>query len=77
MIENWTYYTRPGVGIGEFLFEAFNIRGGGLTYYGGFLLAFPVLVLYARKTKVPVRIGMDIIAPCLMIGWPSAASVVS
>jgi phosphatidylglycerol:prolipoprotein diacylglycerol transferase len=48
--------------------EIFDIASGGLTYYGGFLLAFPILVLYARAKKVPIRIGMDIVAPCLMIG---------
>src|SRR5205823_4519115 len=31
--------------------EIFDIGSGGLTYYGGFLLAFPILVLYARKKK--------------------------
>jgi phosphatidylglycerol:prolipoprotein diacylglycerol transferase len=46
----------------------FNMRSGGLTYYGGFLLAFPATVLYGVVKKVPIRLGMDIIAPCLMIG---------
>src|SRR4051812_41937110 len=41
--------------------EIFDIASGGLTYYGGFLLAFPILVLYARAKKVPIRIGMDIV----------------
>jgi phosphatidylglycerol---prolipoprotein diacylglyceryl transferase len=50
------------------LLDAINIRSGGLTYYGGFLLAFPILVWYALKNRIPVRIGMDVIAPCLMIG---------
>ena len=44
------------------------MRSGGLTYYGGFLLALPVTVLYGVNKKVPIRLGMDIIAPCLMIG---------
>ena len=48
--------------------DAINIRSGGLTYYGGFLLAFPILVWYALKNRIPVRVGMDIIAPCLMVG---------
>ena len=48
--------------------DAINIRSGGLTYYGGFLLAFPILVWYALKNRIPVRVGMDVIAPCLMIG---------
>jgi phosphatidylglycerol:prolipoprotein diacylglycerol transferase len=53
--------------ISNFL-DAINIRSGGLTYYGGFLLAFPSLVMYAHWKKVPIRLGMDIVAPCLMIG---------
>jgi phosphatidylglycerol:prolipoprotein diacylglycerol transferase len=48
--------------------EAFNIGSGGLTYYGGFLLALPVLIGYALWKRVPLRIGMDIVAPCLMVG---------
>jgi len=68
VIENWDFYTRPGVGFFGLLWEAVNIRSGGLTYYGGFLLAFPVLIVYGIRKKVPVRVGMDIIAPALMIG---------
>jgi phosphatidylglycerol:prolipoprotein diacylglycerol transferase len=48
--------------------DAINIRSGGLTYYGGFLLAFPTLVYYALKKKIPLRLGMDIVAPCIVIG---------
>jgi phosphatidylglycerol:prolipoprotein diacylglycerol transferase len=44
------------------------MRSGGLTYYGGFLLAFPCTVLYGVYKKIPLRLGMDIIAPCVMIG---------
>jgi phosphatidylglycerol:prolipoprotein diacylglycerol transferase len=48
--------------------NVFNMRSGGLTYYGGCLLAFPVTVYYGVKKKVSIPLGMDIIAPCLMIG---------
>lgn len=68
VLENWSHYTRPGVGVLQLIGEALNIRQGGLTYYGGFLLAFPALVIYAIIKKVNVRVGMDIIAPALMIG---------
>jgi phosphatidylglycerol:prolipoprotein diacylglycerol transferase len=61
VLENYSYFARnPG--------EIFDIGSGGLTYYGGFLLAFPILVIYARRKQIPIRIGMDIVAPCLMIG---------
>lgn len=52
----------------ENLWNAVNLTSGGLVYYGGFLLAFPTLVLYAIWKKIPLLRGMDIIAPCLMIG---------
>jgi phosphatidylglycerol---prolipoprotein diacylglyceryl transferase len=68
VIENIGYYTNPSRSFTANLFDAINIRSGGLTYYGGFLLAFPALILYARYKKVPIRLGMDIVAPCLMIG---------
>jgi len=45
-----------------------DIRSGGLTYYGGFLLATPCAIWYGVVKKVPIKRGMDIIAPCLMIG---------
>ena len=68
VLENWPHYMNPALGWGERLWMMINIREGGLTYYGGFLLAFPVLVWYAVKKKVSVRVGMDVIAPCLMVG---------
>lgn len=49
-------------------FNAINLTSGGLVYYGGFLLAFPTLVVYAIWKGIPLLRGMDIIAPCLMIG---------
>jgi phosphatidylglycerol:prolipoprotein diacylglycerol transferase len=68
VIENIGYYTNPNRSFAANLFDAINIRSGGLTYYGGFLLAFPSLILYARAQKMPLRLSMDIVAPCLMIG---------
>ncbi len=68
VLENLADFTNPNLSFWQNLVNALNIRSGGLTYYGGFLLAFPVLVLYALWKKVPLRLGMDIIAPCLMIG---------
>src|SRR5687767_12521565 len=37
-----------------------NLSSGGLTFYGGFLLATPVLIGYALWKKVPLLKGMDI-----------------
>ena len=68
VLENFGYYTNPNRSAWANLWDAINIRSGGLTYYGGFLLAFPSLVLYAKWKKVPIRLGMDIVAPCVMVG---------
>ncbi|CAN5425551.1 hypothetical protein BH09PLA1_BH09PLA1_16720 [soil metagenome] len=68
VLENLPQYTSPSRSVGANLWDAINIRSGGLTYYGGFLLAFPALVGYAIKKKLPLRLGMDMVAPCLMIG---------
>ena len=68
VLENFSQYTNPQRSAWENLKDAANLTSGGLTFYGGFLLAFPVLVWYAWKKKIPVRRGMDIVAPCLMVG---------
>jgi phosphatidylglycerol:prolipoprotein diacylglycerol transferase len=68
VMENIQQYTRPELSAGENFWNAINIREGGLTYYGGFLLATPACILYGLWKRVPIPLGMDIIAPCLMIG---------
>src|SRR5438105_3589101 len=45
-----------------------DVPSGGLTFFGGLLLATLACIVYAVKIKVPLRLGMDIVAPCLMIG---------
>ena len=68
VLENLPDYTRSDLTFGQNFFNAINIRSGGLTYYGGFILSFPALIAYGIYKKVPLRLGMDIIAPCLMVG---------
>lgn len=68
VIENWHDYTRPDLSFGQNFWNAINIRSGGLTYYGGLLLATPSVLAYGIYKRVPIRLGMDIIAPCLMLG---------
>ena len=68
VLENLHEYTNPEHTAWENFRNAINIREGGLTYYGGFLLAFPSLVLYGWWKRVPLPLGMDIIAPCVMVG---------
>src|SRR5881392_2341861 len=68
VLENLDEFTRSDRSAMQNFLAMINLSSGGLTYYGGFILAFIVLVWYARKKKVPLALGMDIIAPCLMIG---------
>lgn len=68
VLENWSYFTDPTRTAWENFSDAINIRSGGLTYYGGFLLATPCTIAYGLWKRVPIRHGMDIIAPALMIG---------
>jgi len=70
VLENWPQYSTIDKThtFWTNLWDAVNIRSGGLTYYGGFILAFPTVVAYGMRKKVPIRLGMDIVAPCLMIG---------
>lgn len=68
VIENWPEYTNPHFTLAQNVANMLNIREGGLTFYGGFLLATPCCIAYAMWKKVPVLLGMDIVAPCLVLG---------
>jgi len=68
VLENLDEFTRSDRTVMENFLAMINLSSGGLTYYGGFILGFIVLVWYGRKKRVPLALGMDIIAPCLMIG---------
>lgn len=68
IFENIGQYTDSHRSVMANLKDAVNLTSGGLTYYGGFLLATPTLIAYAIYKKVPLRTGMDIVAPCLMVG---------
>ncbi len=46
----------------------FAIWQGGLEFYGGVIFAIPVIVLYSRRHKFPVRRCLDIVAIALMLG---------
>jgi len=67
ILQNFPEYTRSDLPFWQNLWNAANVTSGGLVYYGGVLLATPVLIAYARWKKVPVLLGMDIIAPVLVI----------
>ncbi len=68
VIENWHQYTDPTRSAWANFREAVNITEGGLTYYGGFLMATVSCIGYGLWKRVPIRLGMDILAPCIMIG---------
>ena len=67
VLENWSEFT-ASESFWTNLKHMANIRSGGLTFYGGLLLATPMCLLYGWYKRVPLRIGMDIIAPCVMVG---------
>ncbi|HSV15327.1 MAG TPA: prolipoprotein diacylglyceryl transferase, partial [Tepidisphaeraceae bacterium] len=68
VLENLPDYTRSDLSAWQNFVNMINIRSGGLTFYGGLILAFPVCLSYVLYKKVPPRIAMDIGAPCLMLG---------
>jgi phosphatidylglycerol:prolipoprotein diacylglycerol transferase len=68
IFENLGEYTRSDLTVGQNLYNAINISSGGLTFYGGFILATIACITYGLMKRVPIRLGMDIIAPCVMIG---------
>jgi phosphatidylglycerol---prolipoprotein diacylglyceryl transferase len=68
ILENLREFTRSDLTVWQNIWNMINLRSGGLTYYGGFLLAFPTLIIYAVWKKIPLTLGMDIVAPALMMG---------
>jgi phosphatidylglycerol:prolipoprotein diacylglycerol transferase len=68
ILENLPDFTRSDRTVWENFFAMINIRSGGLTFYGGLLLAFPVCLGYVIYHKVPGRLAMDITAPCIVLG---------
>ena len=61
LIENWSSFVAAPVSM------AFS--PGGLTWYGGFLLATFAIMLYIRKKKIPFLIICDAAAPGIMIAY--------
>src|SRR5207253_9612855 len=50
---------------GKSPWQIFNIRGGGLVFYGGLIGASLACILYARRKKLPLWQVADILAPRL------------
>src|SRR5437016_4546384 len=68
VLENWPTYTDASRSFWANFWDAVIIRSGGLTFYGGLILAFPACIAYGLWKKVPIRLGMDVVAPCIMVG---------
>ncbi len=61
LIENWSHFVRDPVGM--------TFSPGGLTFYGGFVLAMLSVYLYTRSKNIPfIRIA-DAAAPALMLAY--------
>ena len=54
---------------GKPLWELFNIRSGGLVYYGGFIGASLACILYVRLKKLALWKIADILAPSIALGY--------
>jgi phosphatidylglycerol---prolipoprotein diacylglyceryl transferase len=68
VLENLHEYTLADRTLGQNLLNIFNTREGGLTFYGGFLLATPCVIAYGLFRRAKILLGMDIVAPLVMIG---------
>ena len=68
VVENFDVYTDPGRSAWANFVAAINLTNGGLTFYGGLILAGLSLLAYALWAKVPLRATMDVAAPCIMLG---------
>lgn len=68
VLENLSDYTRPDLSIWQNIYNMINIRSGGLTFYGGLILATPAVLGYFVYKKVPARAAIDICAPCIALG---------
>ena len=68
VLENWSVYTDSDRSAWANFVAAINLANGGLTFYGGFIFATIVLIAFAKLKRIPLRLGMDIVAPALMIG---------
>lgn len=67
IFENLGEFTRSDISNWDNLVNMVNLTSGGLTYYGGFILATPVVVGYLLWKRFPLRLTADICAPGLMI----------
>ena len=68
VLENLPMYTDRSRSVLANAWAMVNIRSGGLTLYGGLLLAGPIVLWYFISRRVPGRAAVDIAAPCIALG---------
>lgn len=61
LIEDWKYFVQDPLGM------AFS--PGGLTWYGGFILALAVVIYYVRRKKVPIMKVLDGLGVALILAY--------
>ncbi len=61
LIENWGFFVRDPLGM---IFSP-----GGLTFYGGFILATSSIYVYAKKKKIRFMTIADSVAPALILAY--------
>ena len=64
VIENWDHFA----GAENPIAAVFDIRSGGLIYYGGLLLATIAVLVFFRLRRLPLRRYVDIVAVSVMVG---------
>lgn len=53
---------------GKSFWKVFRVDQGGLVFYGGFILAILVVMLYARLKKFSILKILDLVSPAIAIG---------
>jgi len=61
LLENWIEFLSSPI---QMIFSA-----GGLTFYGGFILATVIILIYLKKNKIPILKVTDAAAPGLILGY--------
>src|SRR5215218_10381339 len=61
VLENLGEYTRADRTTWENFKAMADVPSGGLTFFGGLLLATVACITYALFTRIPLRLGMDVI----------------
>ena len=61
VVEHWSDAARDPL--------AALLARGGLTWYGGFLLAVASLAVFARARRIPLAAALDALAPALALGY--------